>query len=162
MRRTSHGDLPRRRIEGAGENPQQRRLAGAVDPDDSKTFPAVDVEADPAQRPQRVVSGHPSERHPLRDPVPRTPVQLESFGQMPDRDGDGIDRRVGRNQRQARRGSGVAVRGGARRAASPERPNGIAGKARRLVTIAAQWGVVTPFQLLLPKTDVSLAVPDLA
>ena len=49
---SAHRDVPLGRVGGAGDEAQQRRLAGAVLPDDADGLAAVDVEADVAQRPE--------------------------------------------------------------------------------------------------------------
>src|SRR5438552_4071547 len=48
----AHRDLALGRIGGAGDEPQERRLARAVLADDADGLAAMDVEADVAQRPE--------------------------------------------------------------------------------------------------------------
>jgi len=52
---------PARRLEHAGDNLQQRALAGAVRPDDAQNPAPFHIEADPFQRPELFVIGAPSE-----------------------------------------------------------------------------------------------------
>ena len=78
----AHLERPRCRIEGPGEDLQQRALPRAVDADDPQAFARSHLEADVAQRPEFLVTSEVAERHPFEQAVAGTRVELESLSEI--------------------------------------------------------------------------------